>query len=268
MPGAVAVELVHNFSLMHDDVIDDDRERRHRPTVWALSASATPSLAGDALADARHAGAARRADTPPAVAAAPSLLADATGRLIAGETVDIAFETRDDVTWDECVEMSNAKTGALLGCAASIGAILAGADGARVDAAATTTASTSAWPSRPSTTSSASGARPAATGKPVWSDLRQQKKTLPVAAALAGPTAIAAELRGRCSAGQRDDEDAAGPGGRAHREVRRPRAPPSGPRPQHFDAALVALDAGRARSRRPRPSCVELARFVGGASET
>ncbi|HEY2562964.1 MAG TPA: polyprenyl synthetase family protein, partial [Acidimicrobiales bacterium] len=35
IPGAVAIELVHNFSLLHDDIIDEDRDRRHRPTVWA-----------------------------------------------------------------------------------------------------------------------------------------------------------------------------------------------------------------------------------------
>ena len=50
VPGAVAVELVHNFSLMHDDVIDVDRERRHRPTVWAAFGVGHAITAGDALA--------------------------------------------------------------------------------------------------------------------------------------------------------------------------------------------------------------------------
>ena len=130
VPGAVAVELVHNFSLMHDDVIDVDRERRHRPTVWATFGIGHAITAGDALATLAMQ-VLLDEGTPPAVQAA-SVLADATSRLIAGETVDIAFETRDDVTWDECIEMSNAKTGALLACAAAIGAILAGADGERV----------------------------------------------------------------------------------------------------------------------------------------
>src|SRR5439155_24163222 len=49
VPGAVAVELVHNFSLMHDDVVDGDRERRHRPTVWALFGMGEAIIAGDAL---------------------------------------------------------------------------------------------------------------------------------------------------------------------------------------------------------------------------
>src|SRR5262249_11439516 len=49
VPGAVAVELVHNFSLLHDDVIDGDEERRHRPTVWALFGTGPAVIAGDVL---------------------------------------------------------------------------------------------------------------------------------------------------------------------------------------------------------------------------
>ena len=50
VPGAVALELVHNFSLIHDDLMDGDRERRHRPTVWALFGAGEAIIAGDALA--------------------------------------------------------------------------------------------------------------------------------------------------------------------------------------------------------------------------
>ena len=49
VPGAVAIELVHNFSLIHDDLMDGDRERRHRPTVWAVFGPATAIIVGDAL---------------------------------------------------------------------------------------------------------------------------------------------------------------------------------------------------------------------------
>src|SRR5437763_13770862 len=49
IPGAVAAELVHNFSLLHDDVMDGDVERRHRPTVWVIWGSSRAILAGDAL---------------------------------------------------------------------------------------------------------------------------------------------------------------------------------------------------------------------------
>ena len=59
IPGGVAVELVHNFSLIHDDVIDGDVERRHRPTVWALFGVGQAVIVGDALLGARPAGPAR-----------------------------------------------------------------------------------------------------------------------------------------------------------------------------------------------------------------
>ena len=49
MPGAVAVELVHNFSLLHDDLMDRDAERRHRRTVWAVWGPSTAILVGDAM---------------------------------------------------------------------------------------------------------------------------------------------------------------------------------------------------------------------------
>ena len=54
VPGAVAVELAHNYSLLHDDVIDGDRERRHRPTVWALYGVGPAVLVGDALLTLGH----------------------------------------------------------------------------------------------------------------------------------------------------------------------------------------------------------------------
>ena len=49
MPAAVAVELVHNFSLLHDDIMDGDTERRHRPTAWTVYGVGAAILAGDAL---------------------------------------------------------------------------------------------------------------------------------------------------------------------------------------------------------------------------
>ena len=54
VPGAVAVELMHDFSLLHDDIIDGDRERRHRPTVWALFGVGQAILVGDALQTLAH----------------------------------------------------------------------------------------------------------------------------------------------------------------------------------------------------------------------
>ena len=256
VPGAVAVELVHNFSLVHDDVIDVDRERRHRPTVWATFGVGHAITAGDALATLAMQVLLDEA-TPEAVRAA-STLADATSRLIAGETIDIMFETRDDVTWDECVAMSNAKTSALLGCAAALGAVLAGAPDGRVRhltdyglnlglAFQAVDDILGIW------------GETVVTGKPVWSDLRQQKKTLPITAALARADGHATDLR-RLLVASRDDEDAAGRAAEliekcGGREVTEHIAS------EHFRYALEALERAE-----PAPAShaelVALARFV------
>jgi geranylgeranyl diphosphate synthase type I len=191
LPAAAAVELVHNFSLLHDDLMDGDRTRRHRPTVWAVFGSGQAILAGDALLGL--------ADE--VLAEAPSAnrswaircLAASTRRLIAGQLADLAFETRRDVTLSECLQMAADKTAALLSCAASIGAVLAntpadltlrlaqfgehlGVGYQLIDDIL------GIWGS------------PEATGKPVLSDLRAKKKSLPVVAALTSSTAAGERL--------------------------------------------------------------------------
>jgi hypothetical protein len=131
-PGGVAVELVHNFSLLHDDLMDGDVERRHRPTAWSLWGPSVALLAGDALSTLATDVLLRSSN--PAAPAATLALCEATAEMIAGQADDLAFEARRSVSVEECMGMSTAKTGALLGCAASIGAILAGAPPATVRA--------------------------------------------------------------------------------------------------------------------------------------
>ncbi len=72
VPGAVAVELVHNFTLLHDDVMDQDALRRHRATAWTLFGTADAILAGDAMQALATAVMAQ--DTHPAAAPAAGLL--------------------------------------------------------------------------------------------------------------------------------------------------------------------------------------------------
>jgi geranylgeranyl diphosphate synthase, type I len=193
MPGAVAVELVHTFSLLHDDIMDNDEERHHRPAAWAVFGRARAILAGDAvLALAfRHLLAAPSPHRPAAV----ELLADATGRLIDGQAADLDLEGRVDVTPQECTRMCAGKTGALLECAAAIGAVLAGADAATV-------AGLRAFGAHLGLAFQAVDdllgiwGDPAVTGKPVYGDLVQRKSSLPVAIALSAGGEGAARLRG------------------------------------------------------------------------
>jgi geranylgeranyl diphosphate synthase, type I len=204
VPAAAAVELVHNFSLLHDDIMDGDTERRHRPTAWTVFGVGAAILAGDALLllaqDLLLEGPA------PQGLWASRCLSAATGRLISGQGADLAFERRDDVTLEECRQMAADKTAALMACACSIGAVHVGAPaglamglagfGAQVGLAFQLTDDLlGIW-----------GA-PEITGKPVRSDLRTRKKSLPVVAALTSDTEEGAQL-GKLLAGSEPlDED-------------------------------------------------------------
>lgn len=119
--AAVAIELVHNFSLVHDDIQDRDRSRRGRPTLWAVYGEAEAINAGDLL----HAVAAREAARCGAEAAA--CLAQATVDMIEGQSLDLSYEGRF-VSLDEYLTMVDCKTGALLRCSLELGGIVAVAD--------------------------------------------------------------------------------------------------------------------------------------------
>ncbi|WP_030560727.1 polyprenyl synthetase family protein [Streptomyces aureocirculatus] len=182
VPGAVAVELVHNFSLLHDDLMDGDEQRRHRDTVWKVHGPAQAILVGDALFALANEVLLELGTVE--AGRATRRLTTATRALIDGQAQDISYEHRERVTVEECLEMEGNKTGALLACAVSIGAVLGGADDATADtlerygyhlglAFQAVDDLLGIW------------GDPEATGKQTWSDLRQRKKSLPVVAALA-----------------------------------------------------------------------------------
>ncbi|GAA2434043.1 family 2 encapsulin nanocompartment cargo protein polyprenyl transferase [Actinomadura vinacea] len=191
LPAAAAVELAHNFSLLHDDVMDGDLTRRHRATVWSVFGEPAAILAGDALlarafeliADAPHAAAPR----------AGRVLAGAVLDLVEGQSADMAFELRENVDLDECLAMAADKTAALLAGACTIGAAHGTGPPGRIDhyhrfgerlglAFQLVDDLLGIW------------GDPAVTGKPVHSDLRSRKKSLPVVAALTSGGAASEEL--------------------------------------------------------------------------
>ncbi|WP_198587187.1 polyprenyl synthetase family protein [Glycomyces xiaoerkulensis] len=191
VPAAVAVELVHNFSLIHDDIIDRDTVRRHRATVWKVFGSTEALLVGDAL----HALAFEvlgEAD-PSRVAAGAGTLAATVRALIDGQLSDTRFERRERVGIAECTAMSEAKTASLMACATELGGLFGG--GSAEQAAALRDFGfrlglafqhvddlLGIW------------GDPEVTGKPAFSDLRLRKKSLPVTAALGSGRPEAAEL--------------------------------------------------------------------------
>ena len=202
VPGAVALELVHNFSLVHDDLMDGDRERRHRQTVWALFGSSQAILAGDALAALAYAVLLEAPGERGRRAARE--LTDATLEMIRGQSEDMAFESRIDVTEDDVLRMCAHKTGALIACATALGAILGGGDDPQV-------AALRAFGNHVGIAFQAVDdvlgiwGEPDVTGKPAASDLRQHKKTLPVVHALAG--ADGTEFAGLVSEGGLTDAE-------------------------------------------------------------
>jgi len=112
LPAAAAVELVHSFSLVHDDLpaLDDDSERRGKPTVWAAYGEATAILAGDALLGE----AMRLALTYPSPAVARELVA-ATLAMIGGQQLDLAGG------YEDLAELHRLKTGALFSASVMCG---------------------------------------------------------------------------------------------------------------------------------------------------
>lgn len=181
LDGAVALELVHNFSLLHDDVMDGDQERRHRPTVWVLFGVGRAIVAGDAMLTLSQELLLEDDDNRKRAAAAE--LSRATAEMIRGQCDDLSFETRIDMTIDEGVRMSMRKTGALLGCAAALGGILAGAGADQVRALRTYGRELGIAFQAIDDVLGIWG-DPTVTGKPAANDLRRRKKTLPVLHAL------------------------------------------------------------------------------------
>jgi len=129
LPGAVAVELIHNFSLVHDDIQDHDAERHGRPSAWALYGEAQAMNLGDHL----HVLAIRALSEAPAPAAerrlrALAVLNQATSEMIGGQWRDISFESETAVSLSDYLAMVGGKTAALIAAPLEIGAILAGTD--------------------------------------------------------------------------------------------------------------------------------------------
>jgi geranylgeranyl diphosphate synthase type I len=191
LPAAIAVELVHNFSLIQDDVIDGDLSRRGRPTVWSVFGVGPAIVAGDALLALAFdvlAG-----DGHPADRRMVRMLSTAVLDLTEGEHADIAFEHRTDVDLAECISMAEGKTGSILACSCALGATLGGGTTAQVGqlrsfgeqlgmAFQLADDLLGIW------------GDPAVTGKPVYSDLHRRKKSLPLVAALTSGTRAGREL--------------------------------------------------------------------------
>jgi geranylgeranyl diphosphate synthase type I len=129
LPGAAAVELGHNFSLVHDDIEDGDRERRHRPTVWALHGVAQGINTGDMLFSLSRMALHRLTDlgfSDAKVLRLMRLYDETCVALCEGQYIDIATSERDDLmSVDLYFDMIGRKTAALIAASIEAGALLA-----------------------------------------------------------------------------------------------------------------------------------------------
>jgi geranylgeranyl diphosphate synthase, type I len=130
LPAAAAVELIHNFSLIHDDIQDQSPLRRGRPTVWKKWGIAQAINAGDVMYTQSFFALRGLAETVSLTAAfeAHSILEDTCLRLTEGQYLDMAYESKPVLPMTAYWPMISGKTSALLGCCAEFGALSAGAD--------------------------------------------------------------------------------------------------------------------------------------------
>jgi len=172
LPSAVGLELIHGFSLIHDDIQDRDRVRRGRPAVWTICGLEQAINAGDLM----HALAVSAAlESSPAAA---DCLIRATQEMIEGQSRDLEFERRD-VSGDEYLTMIDRKTGALLRCAFELGGIAAGING-RVRSALTDMGRDVGRAFQIRDDLLGVWGQDDVLGKATGSDIRRRKKTLPV----------------------------------------------------------------------------------------
>ncbi len=209
LPAAAALELVHNFSLIHDDIQDGDVERRHQPSVWSVWGQPQALVAGNAmrsLADLAALRLTRRGVSPEKAVGASLLLTNGYLEMTMGQCSDLAFEGRLDIGLDDYLQMVSRKTGALIRCGMEMGALIASDEPEEVHAF------------------SRCGSRlgrafqirddilgiwgdQGATGKSVGNDIRRKKKSFPVVYALSvAPDPTRDRLREAYSRETLDDE--------------------------------------------------------------
>lgn len=185
LPMATALELLHNYSLIHDDIEDRDEERRGRPTVWKVWGDNIALDIGDIL----HALAFRSLSDLTAVPAEKVLelhkiLANTSITLCEGQYLDLTFEEKVDVSHDMYLEMIDRKTAALIACSTYTGALLATEEHTLITAYKNFGRNLGlAFQIRDDYLNIWGDAK--SIGKPQYSDLKKKKKTLPVTYTLA-----------------------------------------------------------------------------------
>ena len=186
MPAAVALELIHNFSLIHDDIQDRDETRHHRPTVWAVWGVPKALVAGNVLrviADKSIQGLLREGINVEQVLSVVNMLTEAYLEMIEGQHLDISYEGRPDISMDNYMNMISKKTGALIRCSLNLGVSIGTSDLPTIQAfRAFGNALGYVFQIRDDVLGV--WGEEDSTGKPVGSDIRRKKNSLPVVYAM------------------------------------------------------------------------------------
>ncbi|MEZ4636994.1 MAG: polyprenyl synthetase family protein [Caldilineaceae bacterium] len=196
LPAAASIEILHNFSLIHDDIEDGDEMRRHRKTVWKLWGVPQAINAGDGMFALSYQAMIRLAErgVDPAIAvAALDRFACTCVKLTEGQYLDLGFENRLTVSVDEYIQMISGKTAALLAASLSIGALVGGA-GDQVGEALYRFGHNLGLAFQIRDDVLGIWGDPSVTGKAAGNDLLRQKKSLPALYALNHPE-VGAELQ-------------------------------------------------------------------------
>ena len=136
MHAAAAVELIHNFSLIHDDIEDTSYERHHRPTVWKLWGQSQAINAGDAMFTLAYLALLKLKDkgiNDEKIASSTKMLSLACLELCEGQYLDVEYENRLDITIEDYLAMAAKKTAALFAVSTSLGAYLGSEDSKLVE---------------------------------------------------------------------------------------------------------------------------------------
>jgi geranylgeranyl diphosphate synthase, type I len=136
IPAAAAIELIHKFSLIHDDIEDASHERHHRPTVWRLWGQSQAINAGDAMFTLAYVALLKLKDSGIAderIVGSTKILSMACLELCEGQYLDLEYENRLDITVGDYLDMAARKTAALFAASTSLGAYLGNEDSKLVD---------------------------------------------------------------------------------------------------------------------------------------
>ena len=180
LPAAVSLELIHNFSLIHDEIQDSDEIRHHRPTLWNVWGIPKALVAGNVmrvLADKSMS--TMPSDHSKLLTVSSSIVSEACLEMIEGQYMDISFEGGDGISVDQYMKMISHKTGALLRSSVHIGAVI-GSRGGRVADIFREIGIKLGFMFQIRDDILGTWGETTSTGKPVGSDIRRKKNTLPI----------------------------------------------------------------------------------------